>query len=162
MITGQATFAIADHCRLREYKNLLELSQSHLDSLLDDTSSTLDLLSSLSNSFKMVQSQTTAFRNQCEGILQEQSRMTELADNLGKRLKYYDFLEPVTRRLNAPGAGNFVRSEKFSDMLSRLDSCLEYMASHVCSLYNSPCTLISHFSQLIEKQLCTLHAIARS
>lgn len=68
--------------------------------------------------------------------------MTELADGLEKNLKYYDFLEPVTRRLNAPGAGNFVRSEKFSEMLSRLDSCLDYMASHVCSLYHSPCKLI--------------------
>lgn len=57
--------------------------------------------------------------------------MTELANELGQNLKYYAFLEPVTRRLNAPGAGNFVRSKEFSEMLSRLDDCLEYMASHV-------------------------------
>lgn len=60
--------------------------------------------------------------------------MTELASNLDKNLKYYNFLEPVTRRLNAPGAGNFVRSKEFSEMLSRLDDCLEYLAAHVCSL----------------------------
>ncbi len=57
--------------------------------------------------------------------------MMELADSLGENLKYYDLLEPVTRRLNAPGAGNFVRSDNFSEMLSRLDDCLEYMAMHV-------------------------------
>ena len=61
--------------------------------------------------------------------------MTELASNLDKNLKYYSFLEPVTRRLNAPGAGSFVRSKEFSEMLSRLDDCLDYMAAHVCSFY---------------------------
>lgn len=60
--------------------------------------------------------------------------MTELASNLDKNLKYYDFLEPATKRLNAPGAGRFVRSKEFSEMLSRLDNCLEYMAAHVCIL----------------------------
>lgn len=119
----------------RQYQKHLELSQSHLDSLLEDTSSTLDLLSSLSHSFRTVEAQTTAFQRQCEGILQEQNRMTELASNLDKNLKYYSFLEPVTRRLNAPGAGSFVRSTEFSEMLSRLDDCLDYMAAHVCSFY---------------------------
>ena len=57
--------------------------------------------------------------------------MTDLADNLKQNLKYYDYLDPVTRRLNAPGAGNFVRSQEFSDMLARLDECLEYMSAHV-------------------------------
>lgn len=118
----------------RKYLNHLELSQSHLDSLLDDTSSTLGLLSSLSDSFKTVEAQTTAFRKQCEGILQEQKRMLDLADNLANNLKYYSFLEPATRRLNAPGAGSLVRSKEFSEMLARLDDCLEYMAAHVCVL----------------------------
>lgn len=134
----------------RQYQSHLELSHSHLDSLLEDTSSTLDLLSSLSNSFKTVEAQTTAFQKQCEGILQEQSRITELASNLDKNLKYYNVLEPVTRRLNAPGAGSFVRSKEFSDMLSRLDQCLEYMAVHVCSptvLSRSPSDFLANASR---------------
>ncbi len=115
----------------RTYLSQLELSQSHLDSLLSDTTSTLDLLATLSGSFKAVEAQTTTFQKQCEGLLQEQKRMTDLADNLKQNLRYYDYLEPVTRRLNAPGAGNFVKSQEFSDMLARLDECLEYMAAHV-------------------------------
>ena len=57
--------------------------------------------------------------------------MTDLAVNINQNLKFYAFLEPVTRRLNAPGAGKFVRSKEFSEMLSRLDDCLEYMTAHV-------------------------------
>ena len=115
----------------RTYQNQLELSQSHLDSVLSDTTSTLNLLATLSTSFQTVEAQTTTFQKQCEGLLQEQKRMTDLADNLKHNLKYYDYLEPVTRRLNAPGAGKFVRSKEFSDMLARLDECLEYMSAHV-------------------------------
>ena len=115
----------------RNYQTQLELSQSHLDTLLSDTSSTLDLLASLTNSFKEVEVQTTIFQRQCAGLQDEQERITRLADNLDHNLKYYNYLEPVTRRLNAPGAGNFVRSKEFSEMLARLDECLEYMAIHV-------------------------------
>ena len=115
----------------RNYQRQLELSQSHLDTLLSDTSSTLEILASLTDSFKEVDAQTTIFQRQCAGLLDEQTRITRLADNLDDNLKYYNYLEPVTRRLNAPGAGNFVRSKEFSEMLARLDECLEYMASHV-------------------------------
>ena len=96
-----------------------------------DTSSTLDLLASLSESFRAVEAQTTAFQKHCESLLSEQNRLTGLVDNLGRNLQYYNYLEPITRRLNAPGAGNFVRAKEFSEMLSRLDECLEYMAAHV-------------------------------
>ncbi|KAL8644031.1 MAG: hypothetical protein Q9210_007455, partial [Variospora velana] len=114
----------------RDYQKQLELSSAHLDALLSSTTDALDLLSSLSNSFKAVEAQTTNFQKQCEGLIQEQRRLTQLADGINQNMKYYSFLEPVTRRLNAPGAGSFVRSEEYSSMLARLDECLEYMAAH--------------------------------
>lgn len=107
------------------------MSKSHLDTLLSDTSSTLDLLSKLSQSFSAVESQTSTFQKQCEGLLSAQKRNSDLADDIHKNLEYYDFLEPASRRLNAPGAGSTVRSQEFSDMLRRLDECLDYMESHV-------------------------------
>ncbi|KAL8823892.1 MAG: hypothetical protein Q9170_008295, partial [Blastenia crenularia] len=120
----------ASHEEYTDYQRQLDASSSHLDSILRDTTSTIDLLSSLSDSFKAVEAQTTTFQKQCEGLVQEQKRLTRLADGINQNLKYYSFLEPVTRRLNAPGAGSFVRSEEFSNMLARLDECLEYMAAH--------------------------------
>lgn len=131
-----------NYCYFRSYGNQLELSKSHLDSLLEDTSSTLNLLTSLSDSFKTVQTQTTTFQKQCEGLLQEQKRMTDIVTELENNLKYYTYLEPATRRLNAPGAGNFVRSKEFSEMLSRLDDCLDYMTAHVCFFLSSRLTAI--------------------
>ena len=118
-------------CDISEYQKQLAISESHLDGLLSETSSTLGLLDSLTTSFKAVEAQTTTFQKQCEGILQEQKRIERLANDLDHSLKYYNYLEPVTRRLNAPGAGSFVRSKEFSEMLARIDDCIDYMSSHV-------------------------------
>lgn len=117
----------------RLYRDQLHLSHRHLDSLLESTNTALDLLSSLSDSFKAVAAQTTTFQKQCEGLIADQKRITKLADDMAENLQYYAYLEPTTRRLNAPGAGNFVRGEAFREMLVNLDSCIDYMQTHVGS-----------------------------
>ncbi|PYH93280.1 Sec34-domain-containing protein [Aspergillus ellipticus CBS 707.79] len=108
----------------------LQMSKSHLDSLLTDTSSTLNLLTSLSNDFAAVESQTSNFQKPCEGLLSAQKHDSDLAAEIQENLQNYDFLDPASRRLNAPGAGNTVRGKDFSDMLRRLDECLDYMEIH--------------------------------
>ncbi|KAI9666353.1 MAG: Golgi transport complex subunit 3 [Bathelium mastoideum] len=113
-----------------EYKDQLHQSRSHLDSLLDKTTSTLEQLSILSDSFRAVETQTTAFQARCENLLTEQKRLSGIADDVTDNLRYYSYLEPITRRLNAPGAGNYVRGQEYSDMLATLDECLEYMQAH--------------------------------
>ena len=134
LILGESRHKDANYV-YRNHQRQLEISQSHLDTLLSDTSSTLDLLASLTSSFKLVEAQTSIFQKQCAGLQEEQIRITKLADSLEDNLRYYAYLEPVTRRLNAPGAGNFVRSKEFSEMLARLDECIAYMAAHVGSWF---------------------------
>ncbi|KAI9844895.1 MAG: Golgi transport complex subunit 3 [Sclerophora amabilis] len=126
----QAELWSAHHQQYSSYRDELKLSQFHLDSLLESNSSALDILSSLTESFRAVEAQTTAFRAKCQGLLTEQDRMTKLTDDIGENLQYYNYLEPITRRLNAPGAGRFVRGKEFSGMLSKLDVCLEYMQNN--------------------------------
>ncbi|KAJ5351055.1 hypothetical protein N7452_000029 [Penicillium brevicompactum] len=116
-----------------EYQNCLdelEHSKDHIDEILTNTLTLLDDLSSLSESFKSVETQTSNFEKQCEGLLSAQERDTKLANGIQNNLHYYDFLDPASRRLNAPGAGNTVRDQEFSDMLRRLDVCLDYMETH--------------------------------
>lgn len=78
-----------------------------------------------------METQTTEFQAQCEGILNDQKRTSRLAEDVAQNLQYYNYLEPITRRLNAPGAGGLVLRSEFSDMLSNLDTCLDYMQAHV-------------------------------
>ncbi|KAJ5561799.1 hypothetical protein N7535_003739 [Penicillium sp. DV-2018c] len=116
-----------------EYQNCLdelEQSKEHIEEILTNTLTLLDDLSSLSQSFKSVETQTSNFERQCEGLLSAQERDTKLANSIKNNLHYYDFLDPASRRLNAPGAGSTVRDKEFSDMLRRLDVCLDYMETH--------------------------------
>ncbi|KAF2224407.1 Sec34-like family-domain-containing protein [Elsinoe ampelina] len=115
---------------VRLYHDQLEISQNHLDSLLQSTTSSLNLLSSLSESFRIVEEQTHAFHQQCQSIIAEQKRMTKLADDMKENVQYYAYLEPITRRLNAPGATSVVTRSEFPEMLANLDSCLDYMQGH--------------------------------
>lgn len=111
------------------------MSERHLNGLLDDTTSALGLLASLSDSFKAVETQTTAFQAQCEDLLAEQKRLKSLADEVGIDLQYYSYLEPITRRLNAPGASRMIGDDSFVEMLTNLDTCINFMAAHVCWCY---------------------------
>lgn len=120
----------ASHEEYGIYQNQLRMTRNHLENIISDSSSTLDILSSLSESFKIVEAQTNAFRTQCEGLIDDQKRITKLADDMEQNLRYYLYLEPTTKRLNAPGAGKIVRGHEFVEMLANLDSCLEYMQAH--------------------------------
>jgi hypothetical protein len=130
MFCGEDTWHTHTDCMLRQYQNQLHMTRSSLGNIISDTSATLDILSSLSSSFKAVEAQTNAFRTQCEGLITDQTRITKLADDMEQNLRYYMYLEPTTKRLNAPGAGKIVRSKEFTEMLANLDSCLEYMQAH--------------------------------
>lgn len=129
---GQLEESLLDnsHWGYHSYQEQLELSDTHLGNLLASTAESLSVLSTLSNSFKAVEAQTEAFRQQCESLIGEQRRLTALADALDENAQYYAYLDPMTRRLNAPGAANLVKGKDFPEMLSNLDNCLAYMESH--------------------------------
>lgn len=141
----------ASHDEYRLYQDQLHLMRNHLDAIISDTSSALDTLSSLTESFKMVESQTTTFQTQCEGLIEDQTRITTLADDMEQNLRYYLYLEPITKRLNAPGAGNIVRGKEFTDMLANLDSCLEYMQSR--TKHRESATYRSRYRLLLTRAL---------
>uniref|UniRef100_L2FJX6 Conserved oligomeric Golgi complex subunit 3 n=1 Tax=Colletotrichum fructicola (strain Nara gc5) TaxID=1213859 RepID=L2FJX6_COLFN len=114
---------VLDHCdeQLLEasqqeyllYKDQLTLTERHLDALIDDTNAALKLLTTLSDSF--------------------QSRLEKLADEVGTDIHFYLYLDNVTRRLNAPGAGRLVDDDSFGEVLRNLDSCINFMSKHVRS-----------------------------
>ncbi|KAL5439183.1 hypothetical protein PMIN05_005411 [Paraphaeosphaeria minitans] len=120
----------ASHDEYKLYLDQLHLTRAHLDTILADTSHALAILSSLTASFQAVDAQTTAFRSQCERLMDDQKRITNLADDMEQNLRYYLYLEPMTTRLNAPGAASIVRRNDFTEMLANLDSCLDYMHAH--------------------------------
>lgn len=120
--------------RLRLYRDQLTLTERHLDGLIDDANATLKLLTSLSNSFQSVETQTSSFQSQCEDLLTEQRRLEVLADEVGTDLYYYAYLDTATRRLNAPGASRLVDDDNLAEMIENIDACIVFMEEHVSPL----------------------------
>ncbi|CAL3971672.1 unnamed protein product [Diplocarpon coronariae] len=135
----------------RLYRDQLRLSERHLNTLLQDTTAALDLLASLSESFNAVDSETTGFQDQCEDLLAEQKRLRDLADDVGTELQYYAYLEPLTRRLNAPGSGRLVRNDDFLDMVLNLNTCIDFMDRH--PTYRDSTVYKTRYTTLLERAL---------
>lgn len=115
----------------RLYRDQLALTERHLDALIDDANGALALLTSLSDSFQAVEAQTTSFQSNCEGLVSERRRLEKLADEVGTDLHYYAYLDTAMRRLNAPGASRLVDDASFGEMVQNIDSCIDFMDSHV-------------------------------
>ncbi|RMZ86215.1 hypothetical protein DV737_g159, partial [Chaetothyriales sp. CBS 132003] len=108
----------------------LEEAKTHLDGLLASTADTLNQLSAISAAFTAIDGQTKAFQQQTAHVLEEQKKKAANAAAIAANLQYYEPLERISRRLNAPGAGSLARSRDFSDMLATLDQCIDYMQTH--------------------------------
>lgn len=113
------------------YHDELLMTERHLDALIDDADQALKVLESLCSSFRAVDSQTSSFKAQCDGLLTEKMHFETLAESVGMDLQYYTYLDSATRRLNAPGSGRLVEGGNFAEILSTLDSCIEFMTKNV-------------------------------
>ncbi|EPQ62098.1 Bgt-3154 [Blumeria graminis f. sp. tritici] len=136
---------------LISFTDQLAYTESCLDEIIVDTASVLDLLGSLSGSFKSVESETSTFQGQCEELLSDQKRLIDLVDGIGKDLQYYSYLEPLTKRLNAPGSGRLVNSDDFLESLLNLNACIDFMSQHPD--YRDSSIYQSRYISLLERAL---------
>jgi conserved oligomeric Golgi complex subunit 3 len=107
------------------------MTERHLGTLINDADGTLKVLETLCQSFRAVEEQTKTFKAQCDDLLSEQKRLQVLVDEVGTDLYYYSYLDNVTRRLNAPGAGRLVDDDAFSEVLENLEACIAFMSKNV-------------------------------
>ncbi|OAR00413.1 hypothetical protein LLEC1_07564 [Akanthomyces lecanii] len=133
------------------YRDQLALTERHLDGLINDANTALELLTRLSNSFQSVEAQTSTFQAQCEEVLTEQTRLEKLADEVGIDYYYYSYLDNATRRLNAPGAGRLVDDESFGEMVENIDACIAFMEDH--ETYRERDSYLARYNALLTKSL---------
>ncbi|KYK54738.1 Sec34-like family protein [Drechmeria coniospora] len=133
------------------YRDQLALTERHLATLIDDADATLTLLTSLSTSFRAVESQTTSFQATCEEHLTEQRRLEMLANQVGTDLHYYAYLDSASRRLNAPGASRLIDDTAFGEMVENLDSCVRFMNTH--EMYRERDSYLARYNALLTKAL---------
>ncbi|XXH01928.1 hypothetical protein Hte_008290 [Hypoxylon texense] len=133
------------------YRDQLEMTERHLDALVRDTNGALDLLTSLADSFRAVESQTSSFQAQCDDLVSEERRLQKLADEVGTDLHYYAYLDGATRRLNAPGANRLVNHESFGEIMTNLDACIAFMIDHPD--YRDAESYLARYQSLLTKAL---------
>ncbi|KAK2608001.1 hypothetical protein N8I77_006639 [Diaporthe amygdali] len=133
------------------YGEQLSMTERHLDTLIEDTNSALELLASLSESFRGVEEQTTSFQAQCEDLLSEQRRLQKLADEVGTDLHYYAYIDTISRRLNAPGASRLVEDDSFGEILENLDACIAFMEKNPS--YRDSESYLARYQSLLTKAL---------
>ncbi|KAK4198799.1 putative conserved oligomeric Golgi complex component 3, partial [Triangularia verruculosa] len=133
------------------YHDQLVMTERHLGTLIEDANSALKVLESLSQSFRAVDDQTSSFKAQCDDLLTEQKRLQTLADDVGTDLHYYAYLDNVSRRLNAPGAGRLVEDDAFAEVLSSLDSCIGFMTKN--TTYRDAESYLARYQALLTKAL---------
>ncbi|KAK3985900.1 putative conserved oligomeric Golgi complex component 3 [Cladorrhinum sp. PSN332] len=133
------------------YDDQLAMTERHLGTLIGDADSALKVLESLCQSFRAVDDQTSSFQARCDHLLTEKKHLQTLADDIGTDLHYYAYLDNVTRRLNAPGAGRLVDDEAFGDVLSNLDSCIAFMTKN--PFYRDAEPYLARYQALLTKAL---------
>ncbi|KAH8668514.1 Sec34-like family-domain-containing protein [Xylariales sp. PMI_506] len=138
------------------YGDQLAMTERHLDALIEDTNGALRLLEVLAGSFRAVETQTTSFQAQCDDLLSEEKRLQSLADEVGTDLHYYQYLDGVTRRLNAPGASRLVDHENFTEILTNTDACIHFMAKH--PTYRDAESYLARYQSSLTKALHLLEA----
>ncbi|KAI1812194.1 Sec34-like family protein [Poronia punctata] len=133
------------------YRDQLHMVERHMDMLVDGASSALTLLTSLADNFRAVEAQTASFQAQCDDLVSEEKRLQKLADEVGTDLHYYAYLDGVTRRLNAPGAGRLVNHENFGEILDNLNVCIAFMEVHPD--YRDAESYLARYQSLLTKAL---------
>ena len=109
--------------RLESTKNQIEKMQSQIQSIYQ----TLDLLTF---NFEFVTSKTRSLQNACEQLLDEQKHLVSVSDDVSVKMKYFQELEHISKALNQPGE-ELVKEAGFSELLKKLDDCLEFIQKNV-------------------------------
>lgn len=115
-----------------EYVKFREITQMHLYScsqMISQSNIVLDFIGQLEAGFSSVDKETSSLQEKCNSLLQEQTKISELRQNVDKNLEIFNNLEDITKQLNAPGS-SIVIKDSFPDLLDKLDEGLKYVEVH--------------------------------
>ncbi|GAA6044099.1 hypothetical protein JCM8097_008435 [Rhodosporidiobolus ruineniae] len=135
------------------YHAYLALLASHIEtcaSLLGSLDAARGLVSELQANEAYVAENSAALQAACEGMLDEQKHLLEVAEALTARLEYFRELEKAVRLLNEPGEEVVLRAE-FLEGLDRVGVCLEYLRANR-DFHDAPLYLI-RFQQCLTRSM---------
>ncbi|KAJ3129149.1 Golgi transport complex subunit 3 [Nowakowskiella sp. JEL0407] len=87
------------------------------------------ILDSLSDNYLFVEEKSMGLQRACEKLLEEQTHLLNVAEQLAANLEYFNALEPITKLLSSSG-DNVCLDDRFVPMLVKLDDCLAFVKAH--------------------------------
>ncbi|KAJ3287812.1 Golgi transport complex subunit 3 [Borealophlyctis nickersoniae] len=100
------------------------------DEILGQIDATTGFLDGLQRNYEFVEDKTKALQMACEKLLEEQTHLVNVAEELTSKLSYFNELEPIMKLFSAPG-DTVCLDEKFIPMLERLDECIAFVSTHL-------------------------------
>jgi uncharacterized phage infection (PIP) family protein YhgE len=92
----------------------------------------LDLLHQLGEQHTFVSTKSNSLHTACQHLLEEQTQLSELSEQLSQRLVFFTDADRIAQKLQSPTVS--VNSETFLQLLDRTDECYSYVLEHVSSL----------------------------
>lgn len=136
-------FTYFDYC-----DDLFEKS-SGCSQLIKETDECLDALLLLTKQYTFVSNQTSALHSASEKLLQDQMKLSELANEIKRRLNYFVRVESIHQRLQNPTFS--VAGDTFSELLKHIDESLEMIRQN--PKYKESLTYNIKFKQCLSKAI---------
>ncbi|XP_065079066.1 conserved oligomeric Golgi complex subunit 3 isoform X2 [Ochlerotatus camptorhynchus] len=108
-----------------DYYEQLKARSAECDKLLEEIEVSLDSLKKLTSEYNFVSEKTSSLHQASENLLQDQTKLNEIGEEIRRRLKYFTQAESIYQRLQNPTFS--VSNDTFVDILNTIDDCLEYM-----------------------------------
>ena len=94
----------------------------------------LQLLQQLSSQHEFVSAKSTSLHTACQHLLEEQTALSGLCEQLSQRLVFFTDADRIAQKLQSPAAiANSVNSDSFLQILERIDECYSHVIEHVRS-----------------------------
>ncbi|XP_014366007.2 conserved oligomeric Golgi complex subunit 3 isoform X3 [Papilio machaon] len=118
----------ADDAPFEAYYKQLEDRRNECVSLTNQIKATMTDLNKLSEEYNSVSNKTNALHTMSEQLLADQTKLSNIGDDIKQKLHYFTQVEHLSQRLNSPTMS--VNSETFFNVLAKIDECLDYMRTH--------------------------------
>ena len=85
-------------------------------------------MSELTLQYEMVSTKTTSLHTACRHLLEEQTPLAKVSQQVQERLQVFNKADKVAQKLTSPTLS--VHSETFFPLLARIDESITYLKKH--------------------------------
>ena len=138
----------------RDYITVLKEHFTRCNSIITGINTSLEYLENLTNQYRTVSHTTEALHDSCEMLMQEQTNLEDIRNNISQQLIYFTEHENIGTKLNSSSLN--VMGEAFIPMMLKIDECVEFMKEH--PHYKESEVYLAKYQQCLARALTILRS----